>query len=90
MEVDYAALEGAAKCLSTAATQVTSEVALAAELGSSAASPDGSYASAVNSRDTTLAQLAVLMEAQSKSCSEMVTLFQLLDAQIASQVMDRS
>ncbi|PRI10086.1 hypothetical protein [Leucobacter massiliensis] len=86
MQVDYGSLESAASSLKAAASQLRSDAALPGELGSGAAAPDGAYGTAVADRGSTKQRLAELMDAQSASCTEMVTLFQVLDAQIASQL----
>lgn len=89
MEVNYDALTGAASSLSAAASRVASESSVSSELGSGAGGPDDAHSGAAGDRKRTLQRLSELVRAQSQSCKEMVTLFQLLDAQIASQVTQR-
>ncbi|SEO01196.1 hypothetical protein [Cryobacterium luteum] len=86
MRIDYSALEDAAKALAAAASQVNGEPTAPGELGSGAAAPNDAHRNAASGRRSTLNNLSELMTAQSKSCTEMTTLFKLLDAQIASQV----
>lgn len=89
MKVDYSALAGAASSLSGAASRVTSEAAVSGELGSGSAGPDRAQSETAGDRKAILRRLGEVLEAQSRSCAEMVRLFQLLDAQIASQVISR-
>ncbi|MGO4782670.1 hypothetical protein [Cryobacterium sp. W22_MBD10_FK3] len=86
MEIDYSALDNAAKGLAAVASQVKAEPAASGGLGAGAAGPDDAHSNAADDRATTLQKLGELLAAQSKSCAEMITLFKLLDAQIASQV----
>lgn len=86
MQIDYSALKDAAKVLAVAASQVNAEPAAPGELGSGAAAPNNAHRNAASDRLSTLDKLSELMTVQSKSCTEMTTLFKLLDAQIASQV----
>lgn len=86
MKIDYSALKDAAKVLAAASAQVHAEPAAPGELGSGAAAPNEAHRTAASDRRSTLLKLSELMTAQSESCTEMTTLFKLLDAQIASQV----
>ena len=86
MEIDYSALDNAAKGLAAVASQVKGEPTTFGGLGSGAAAPDEAHSNAAGDRANTLQRLGELVAAQSKSCAEMITLFKLLDAQIASQV----
>lgn len=86
MKVDYGSLEAAASALSTAASVVTSEKAVPGELGSGASGPDGAHTGAHSERKSVAQAMSEAMIGQSKACTELVSLFKLPDAQIASQV----
>ncbi len=86
MKVDYGTLETAAAALNTAASVVSSESAVPAELGAGASGPDGGHTVAVTERGTTATAMRELMVAQSRACTELIALFRLFDAQIASQI----
>ena len=86
MKIDYSALNDAGDGLAAVASQVKAEPPTFGGLGSGAAAPDDAHSNAASDRATTLQKLGELLDAQSKWCAEMITLFKLLDAQIASQV----
>lgn len=86
MKVDYGSLETAASALSTAASVVNSESSVPGALGAGAYGPDGAHTGALAERSITVRAMSDVMVGQSKACTELVSLFKLLDAQIASQV----
>ncbi len=86
MKVDYGTLETAAAALNTAASVVASESRVPTDLGSGAAGPDSAHSGGVTERGTTATAMRDLMVAQSKACTELIALFRLFDAQIASQI----
>lgn len=55
-------------------------------LGSGAANVDAAHAAAAETRATALTELAAVLRAQSRACTEIVTQFRALDAQIAALV----
>jgi hypothetical protein len=86
VKVDYGALSRTASGLSAAGSEVGGEVAVPSQLLSGAPGPDAAHSEASFARGMMLVNTAMVLRAQSRSCAEMVTLFQLLDSQIASQV----
>lgn len=86
MQVDYSALTETAASLSGAATQVSEEPHASPTLGSGAANAERAHEAAAGARTMTLTELGTLLRAQSQACTEMVTLFRALDAQIAAVV----
>ncbi|MFK3835303.1 TIGR04197 family type VII secretion effector [Microbacterium sp. NPDC087868] len=86
MKVDYGSLEAAASALSTAASAVSAEGAVPSDLGSGASGPDSAHTSTLTERNATTKAMGEVMIGQSKACTELINLFKLLDAQIASQV----
>lgn len=86
MRVDYSVLSETASRLSGAAAHVSGEPMGPTELGSGAANTDAAHAAVVAARSAILSELAALLRAQSRACTEMVALFRALDAQIAAQI----
>lgn len=89
MKVDYGALRRAASGLSQAGSQVGGEAGVASGLVSGASGPNAAHSDGSGDRALSLSRLAEVLQAQSRSCAEIVTLFQLLDAQVASKAGSR-
>ncbi|WP_348790018.1 hypothetical protein [Leifsonia sp. NPDC080035] len=85
MKVDYAGLRGAASGLLSAASAVSGEQGVPSVLLSGASGPNGAHADGSGDRRQVLTRLATVLRAEGRACADVVTLFQALDAQVASR-----
>jgi hypothetical protein len=86
MKVDYAGLRGAGSGLLSAASAVSGDQGVPSVLLSGASAPNEAHADGSADRAQVLARLVTVLRAEGRACTEVVTLFEALDAQAAARM----